>query len=326
MTAKWPRGAEPVQLEPFGHDLHRPECVLTTPAGDVYVSDWRGGVTAIRADGRQDTWLAAPGSPELRPNGIALSRAGSFLLANLGPAGGVWSLGTDGSYAPALCEVDGRPVPPANFVTIDNTGRTWVSVSTREEPRHRAWRPGHADGFIILLDDREPRIVADALGYTNEVKVDPTGRWLYVVETCGRRLLRFPIRPGGILGPREVVVSFGHGTFPDGFAFDEEGGIWITSLVSNRLLRFHHEALSVVIEDLNPVFADAAEAAFDAGTMGAEQLGPIPNTRLQQVTSVAFGGADRRTGYLGSLHGGCLYRFRSPVAGAPPEHWRFSHP
>jgi len=31
----------PESLEPFGQGLHRPECVLGTPAGDVFVPDWR---------------------------------------------------------------------------------------------------------------------------------------------------------------------------------------------------------------------------------------------------------------------------------------------
>jgi sugar lactone lactonase YvrE len=301
--------------------------VLTTPAGDVYVSDWRGGVTAIRADGRQQSWLAAgQGAGDLRPNGIALTRDRTFLLADLGSAGGVWRLGTDGTLMPVLAEVDGIAAPPANFVTTDRLGRTWISVSTREEPRQRAWRPGHADGFVILLDERGPRIVADALAYTNEVRVDPSGRWLYVVETYGRRLLRFPLQADGSLGVRETVVSFGHGSFPDGFAFDEHGGIWVTSLVSNRLLRVHGDTIEVLVEDLDPAFVDAAEAAFAGGTMSAQHLGPIAGTRLQQVTSIAFGGPDRRTGYLGSLHSSCLYRFESPVTGAPPEHWAFPHP
>jgi sugar lactone lactonase YvrE len=225
-----------------------------------------------------------------------------------------------------VSEVDGIPVPPANFVTTDRLGRVWISVSTREVPRQRAWRPGHADGFVVLLDAGGPRIVADALGYTNEVKVDPSGQWLYVVETYGRRLLRFPLRADGSLGARETVVTFGHGSFPDGFAFDEGGGIWITSLVSNRLLRFHDDTLEILVEDLNPDFVEGAEAAFAAGTMNAGHLGPIPDTRLQQVTSIGFGGPDRRTGYLGSLHSSCLYRFPSPVAGVPPEHWTFRHP
>jgi hypothetical protein len=42
---------------------------------------------------------------------------------------------------------------------------------------------------------------------------------------------------------------------------------------------------------------------------------------LQNISSLAFGGADRRTAYLGCLLGDRLACFRAPVAGHPPPHW-----
>jgi sugar lactone lactonase YvrE len=314
----------PLALESWGTGLHRPECVLTTPAGSVFVPDWRGGVTAIRADGSQQTWLARDTSMALRPNGIAFARDGTLLVANLGSDGGVWRLGWDRRIAPFLVEVEGVRLPPANFVTVDESDRTWISVSTRQEPRQRAWRPAAGDGFVVVVDARGARVVADELQYTNEVRPDPSGRWLYVVETYGRRVVRFPITPDASLGRPETVVELDRG-FPDGFAFDETGGIWVTSLVDNRVLRVGADGrVEVVIEEVNEPFVEAAARAFAGGTMTAHHLGPIPDTRLQQVTSIAFGGPDRRTAYLGSLHGTCLYRFRAPVAGAPPSHWGFA--
>jgi hypothetical protein len=65
--------ALPPSFEPLAHGLHRPECVLGTPAGDVFVPDWRGGVMVVRADGRQEAWLAHNAGFELRPNGIAVN-------------------------------------------------------------------------------------------------------------------------------------------------------------------------------------------------------------------------------------------------------------
>src|SRR5262245_25546277 len=177
-----------------------------------------------------------------------------------------------------------------------------------------------------MVDDSGIRVAADGLHYTNEVRPDPTGRWLYVVETFGRRLRRFAIGSDGNLSNPEVVLTLGHGCFPDGFAFDEEGGIWITSLVSNRLMRFHDDRLQVVLEDINAAFVEDVERAFAAGTMNATHLGPIPETRLQQLTSVAFGGMDRRTIYLGSLHASCIYSFRSALPGALAPHWAFPAP
>ena len=313
-------------LEPHGAGLNRPECVVATGAGDVYVPEWPGGVTVVHADGTTATWRATSATVDLRPNGIALAADGSFLIANLGDDGGIWRLDRAGRLTPVVVEVDGLALPPANFVTVDDQGRAWISVSTRANPRVQAWRDDVADGFVVVLDAAGPRIVADGLQYTNEVRPDPAGHWLYVVETFGRRVRRFPIRPGATLGPAETVVSFGHGVFPDGFAFDDEGGLWVTSLVSNRLIRIHDDRLETVLEDVNHDFVQRVEDAFRSHAMAAEHLGKIPGTLLQQLTSVAFGGPDRRTVYLGSLHGSSLYRFRTSVAGAPVPWWTFPVP
>lgn len=322
MSTEWPIPL--TALEPFGTGLSRPECVVAMPSGDVFVPEWPGGVTVVRADGGTQTWRAAAPAVDLRPNGIALSSDGSFLIANLGDAGGVWRLDRAGALSPVLMEVDGVPLPPANFVTADDQGRIWISVSTRLAPRQQAWRADVADGFVVLLDSSGPRIVADGLRYTNEVRPDPAGKWLYVVETFGRQVCRFPIGARATLGTAETVFSVaGQGFFPDGFAFDEDGGLWVTSLVSNRLVRFHRDRLETVLEDVNPDFVQRVEHAFASRSMGAEHLGRIPGTLLQQLTSLAFGGPDRRTVYLGSLHGSCLYRFRTAVSGARLPHWAF---
>jgi sugar lactone lactonase YvrE len=321
-----PAAVDVERLSGWGRGLHRPECVVATEAGDIFVPDWRGGVTVIRADGSQRTWLARSEEIELRPNAVALAPDGSFLIANLGDDGGVWRLDSTGELTPHLTHLDGTPLPPTNFVTLE-AGRTWVSVSTCHRPRQRAWRADVADGFVAVLDDRGPRIVADGLHYTNEVRPDPTGRWLYAVETFGRRLLRFPIRQDGDLGTAEPVVELGHGCFPDGFAFDADDGIWITSLVSNRLLRIEPGGrVRTVLEDVDTDYVERVERAFASGEMRADHLGPIPSRRLQQLTSVAFGDVDLRTVVLGSLHADCVYRFRTPVAGARPSHWSVPTP
>jgi sugar lactone lactonase YvrE len=293
--------------------------VLVDRESNVYVPDWRGGVTRIAFDGSQQTWLArfdalrslgagANRPFELRPNGIEILPDGSFLLANLGDVGGVWQLHRDGTLRPFLTEIDGKPLPPVNFVVRDGD-RTWISVSTWRIPRQQAWRQDVADGFIVLVDRAGARIVCDGLHYTNEVRPDPSGTWLYVVETFGRRLSRCRIAENGDLSASEVVVTLGDGCFPDGLAFDRQGRIWITSLVSNRLLRLDGNELVTMMEDVNPKYVEGVEHAFVSGEMRTEHLGPIPEARLQQLTSVAFG-ADGTDLYLGSLHADCVYRVR----------------
>jgi sugar lactone lactonase YvrE len=314
-------------ITPFGTGLNRPECVLPTPKGDVYVPDWNGGVGVVRADGSTQSWLARGAGIELKPNGIALLRGGDFLIANLGEDGGAWRLGTDGGLRPFLTAIDGTKLPPANFIFVDGEERVWISVSTRQHPRQKAWRRDVADGFVVLVENGVARIAADRLHYTNEVRPDPAGRFLYVVETFGRRLLRYPILARGALGPAEIHVQFEAGLLPDGFAFDEEGGIWVTSLVSNRVLRINPKGgVEPMIADTNEAHVAAVEAAFAAGAMQKEHLGPVPGARFQHLTSIGFGGADRRQAFLGSLHGDCLYRFTAPVAGAAQDWWNFTLP
>ena len=212
----------------------------------------------------------------------------------------------DGALSPEVLEVDGVPLPPTNYVNADHSSgelRLWVSVSTRQVPREQAFRKDVADGFIVLKDRRGVRVVADGIGFANENKTDPSGRFLYVNETMARRLSRFPIRDDASLGPRATVAEFGPGTFPDGFEFDALGGIWIASVVSNRLLRIAPDgSQTVVLEDSDPELVAAVERKYQAGTplaradIDAGRAGVLGN-----LASVAFGGPDLRTVFLGSL-------------------------
>lgn len=314
------------QVEFVGQGLVRPECVLATGAGDLYTADWRGGVALLRADGSQQLFAGRlPQGRSPRPNGVALRSTGSFLLAELGESyGGVFELGRDGSVRPFVLRADGVDLPPTNFVHEDAQGRVWITVSTRKTPRAAAYRAGVADGFIVLCDARGARIVAEGLGYTNEALPSPDGRHLYVNETFARRLTRFRIAADGALEGRETVAAFGAGTFPDGLAFDAEGAVWITSIVSNRVIRVAPDgSQQLMLEDADPAHLAWVEQAYQAGEMGRPHLDGIKSRRLKNISSLAFGGADLRTAYLGCLLGDALASFRSPVAGATPVHWRW---
>jgi hypothetical protein len=43
---------------------------------------------------------------------------------------------------------------------------------------------------------------------------------------------------------------------------------------------------------------------------------------MKQISSIAFGGRDLKTAYLGNLLDDRIYSFQSPVAGQPMSHWR----
>lgn len=108
-----------------GAGLVRPECVLATAAGALYTADWRGGVACTGTDGSSTLFQGAlPAARPLRPNGIALRRDGSFLLADPGDSmGGVFVLDRNGEGRPLLVAVDGIDLPPTNFVFEDDHER-----------------------------------------------------------------------------------------------------------------------------------------------------------------------------------------------------------
>lgn len=312
----------PSELKTVGKGLKRPECVLCTESGHIFVSHREGGVTQIRPDGSQQDILGRR-EPVVLTNGFAIAQNGDFLLANLVPPGGVWRLSREGEQTPFLTEVDGQTLEQVNYVGVDVKGRAWITISTRLVPRHRAQSKTAADGFIVLVDGKGARIVADGLGYTNEAVADQTGEWLYVNETFGRRTSRFRIKPDGSLGPKEVIYEYGKAEFPDGLALDVEGAVWCTCVVSNSVVRVTPDGKAeTIVAENDPAHMDEVEAAYQSGGLSPDHLTKHPARVMKQISSIAFGGPDLKTAYLGNLLDDRIYSFRSPVAGQPMSHWR----
>lgn len=313
-----------------GRDLKRPECVLCMPSGRLYVAHRGGGILRIDPDGGQALlkWDMPAGGHDFIPNGFALLPDGTFLVANMGHDGGVWARRPGGRVEPYLMEVDGERLAKANFVFNDEQGRVWITVTTRSDPLSKAMtglgQPELKDGFVCMVDAKGARIVADGFAFTNEARVSPDGGSFYVVETQGRRVTRFRIAASGDLSGRETFASFGHGTFADGIAFDAEGYLWVTSIVSNRLFRVAPDGkATLVFEDGNADNIAKVEAALTDGSVTREHFNSKSGTRVHNIASIAFGGPDLRTAYLGSLVGDTIPFFQSPVAGLPLPHWSY---
>lgn len=314
-------------VEFVGTRLARPECVLSTRAGDVFASDRRGGVSHIAPDGAHRIYAGATLelSGPLLTNGVALDRDGSFLVTHLADGeGGLFRLYRDGRLIPVLREVNGIELHVTNFVLLDDLGRLWVTISTRQCPRIKSFRPGVADGYIVLIDKHGARIVADGLGFTNECRIDPSGTWLYVNETYARRLTRFRLAEDGALSQREIVMEFGPGDFPDGLAFDVEGGLWVTCILSNRLIRIDANGTpATLLDDSNPDHIREVEIAYQAGTLDRTLLDRKAWSKLAHISSIAFAGPRLDMAYLGVLLADRLPRIAMPVRGVPPVHWEW---
>ncbi|HLG75754.1 MAG TPA: SMP-30/gluconolactonase/LRE family protein, partial [Ktedonobacteraceae bacterium] len=151
----------------------------------------------------------------------------------------------------------------------------------------------------------------------------------YISESNGRRIIRFRIEHDGTLADRESVGPdpLGETAFPDGFALDAEGNVWATIVTQNSLVIITpHGDIHTVFADPNPKAAPALLEAYGSGVMPVRLLGATAGPTIQLPTSVAFGGPDLQTVYMGSLAMPYLLSFRSPVPGLPLQHQHPDHP
>jgi gluconolactonase len=303
-----------------GHDLSRPESVIAQRNGTLWTSSGRGGVTRIDPDGSQ-SFLGGLGG---EPNGLALLDDGSILVANIA-IGGIQRLYPDGRVEDFLAEVDGVRLTCANYVFVDGKKRIWMAFSTRASMWWEAAAEPRPDGYIVLLDEKGPRIVRDDIYFTNEIRLDAREEYLYVAETMRNRVIRYRVQPDGNLTDKEVVGpdGLGVGAAVDGFTFDAEGNVWVTTVLRNGVGIITPDGdYHAVFEEANEPLLATFEQKIARGEATPFDMLATAGKTLQLVTSVTFGGPDLHTVYVGSLGMSTLPTFRSPVAGLPMNHWR----
>lgn len=319
-----------------GHDLQRPECVLAERDGTLWAADARGGAMRIAPDGDQQLLLPAQSGAEPSttdferryvqsqgslPNGMAFLPNGDFVIANWG-SDTVETMTRDGRVRRLVERIDGQPLGKANFVLRDRKGRIWLTVTTRMQPWTESINARAADGYIACIDERGVRIVADGFEGTNEVRLDAEEEWLYVVESNARRISRLRVRDDGSLTDREVYGPSRLEGFPDGFAFDVFGNLWITLVMADKLIALTPEGdVLTLLDDGNPEATRRLNAHYEARTLTPEIMAAAAGTLAPWMASLTFGGADLQTVYLGSLRGTTLPSFRAPLVGLAPIHW-----
>lgn len=320
----------------LGHELQRPECILAEPDGTLWAADARGGVMKIGPDGRQELIVQAAdphfdvgtdaADSLLRgtlPNGLAFAANGDILISNFG-TDRLERMTRSGETHVLMDTVDGRPLGKVNFVLRDRKDRIWITISTMVNPWSDAICSDLADGYIVLVDNKGARIVADGFRFTNEIRLDANEEWLYVAETTGKCISRLRVQSDGSLTDREIYGPRSLGTgVVDGITFDSYGNLWATMIFADRLVAITPEGdLLELLDDGDKDATAAFEAAFADGR-------PVPFDILMQcggplctwLASVTFGGPDLSTVYLGGLRSTSIPYFRSPVPGLPMVHW-----
>lgn len=282
----------PSDISQFSHDLHRPEGAMVARDGTVWAADERGGCARIAPDG-EHTLVGDLGG---MPNGICLDTNGDVIVANIGN-GQVQRLHPDGRHEVLATHADGRALKAPNFPYVDSKGRIWVSHSTDAEPRRPAiWEP-RPDGAIAVIEDGNVRLAATEVYFANGFTLDAKEEYLYIAETSTIRIMRFPVRADGTLGPREQFgPHLGENSYPDGCSFDQAGNLWVTMPFRNAIGVLTPEA------DWHILLDDPSGAV------------------LPRPSNLCFGGDDLCTAYVGNLEGTTLPSFRAPHPGMPLVH------
>ena len=300
-----------------GVGVKRPEDVVVDRDGNVWMSDQASACARVRADGGLERVGAAGGAP----NGINMDRQGRIVIANFGgPENGRGPLQrldpATGKVETVCDELDGRTLFGSNYPLIDSRGRIWCSHSTWG-PIDRAFSDLN-DGLIYRIDvNGKPTILAEGIAFANGIALDYDEHNLFVCETTGCDVLRYPIRSDGTLdaptryGPKlglstaEVqhlrplsLAQRGQLGATDGCGFDQDGNLWVTLVMANKIV--------------------AITPRGDVVTVLSDPEGRI----MRSPTNVTWGGADLRDLYIGSIANDYVVHVRSPIPGMPLVHQR----
>lgn len=307
-----------IPIEDFAlhaHGVVRPEDVAIAPDGRAWASDLPSGIALV---GGSD--LLRRGDLRGMPNGLNFLASGEVLIADF--AGGLhWLDVESGRTLNTLDSVDGHPLMKTNYVLADAAGFIWATESTRRQEFGSEDVPDIAqasDGWLFVRrPDGSSEVVAEGLCFANGLAISSDGRWLYVAESFNSTVRRAEILRGGSLGPLEHVCTIESATIPsvdsptssiptvgpilDGLGFDLHGNLWITIVSSAAILMIDVDGAQRLV-------------AFDP-----------TSTVLDTPTNVTWGGADRRTLYVGSATRASVATTTVDVPGAP-QPWQILTP
>lgn len=170
---------------------------------------------------------------------------------------------TDGTFDLVREVEPERPTNRLNDGVVDPVGRLWFGTMDNGE-REKT-------GSFYCFDRGElTRTNVTGISITNGPCVSPDGATLYWVDTLGGTISACDIREDGQLSPSRVVLKIdpreGH---PDGPTIDAEGCVWISLYAGWEARRY-----------------------APSGELLDKVRFPVAN-----ITKIAFGGPDLRTGY-----------------------------
>jgi gluconolactonase len=183
---------------------------------------------------------------------------------------------------------DGQPLNAPNDLTLRKDGNIYFSDTTWGE------RPGaHASTAVYRMAPDGALSVAFQIDMPNGVVLSPDGNTLYVGSDTQDRLWRLPVAADGTVGSAEPFGNANgdpqtHLHVPDGLCVDDRGRVYVTNNST--------EVSAIVVLD-------------SAGRFAGRIPFPVP------PSNCTFGGTDRRTLYVTTLH--AIYEVPMSTPGLP---------
>jgi len=185
--------------------------------GEVFFSS--GALFRVTKDGQIRKHL------DINPSGTFLRSDGHILICdNKNKA--LLDLSPDGKVGVIVEQFRGKPLNSLNDLTVDRSGSVYWT-----DPAGSSIESPVGNVFRVRPDGRVDKI-ATGLAYPNGIDVDPANKYLYLIESLSKKILRYRLPPDDEpLGEPTVFFELG-GSGGDGLAFDEDGNIWVAD--------FHH--------------------------------------------------------------------------------------
>jgi gluconolactonase len=228
--------------------------------------------------------VAYPGAP-VSTNGLAVDAEARLVacerwngaLVRIAPAG----RGVLAEKAPA-----GKTLNAPNDLVLRADGNIYFSDTT-----WGARAGSHAKPAVYRVAPDGTATVAFQVDMPNGVALSPDGRTLYVGSDAQDRLWRLPVLADGSVGKAEPFAAEQKEAklhVPDGICIDDRGRVYVTNNST--------EVSAILVFDSDGRFV---------GRM------PFPTP----PSNCTFGGSDRRTMYVTTLH--AIYEVRMETAGLP---------
>ncbi|CAB4913290.1 unannotated protein [freshwater metagenome] len=235
----------------FASDLDHPEGLAWSPAGWVAAGGEAGQVYRINPSTGEVTEIANTGGFIL---GMAFDGQENLYLCDMGRSA-VLRLDTkSGQITDLTTGKIGRELKSPNFPVFHSDGRLFFSESGDWGARNGSIFCLHPNGEVTL----ESELVS---AFTNGLAIDPTERYLYIVESENPQISRCAISANSLDAP-EIIVKMPK-TVPDGLVFTKSGDLIICCYRPDAIYIWNGTQLEEIINDWAGItLAAPTNAAF----------------------------------------------------------------